>query len=148
MKSIYILAISLLFFFDRGVKELFLRKPIFFQSDLLILKLTKNPNLLFWPINQTLSIISSLIILTGLALFLFNKKPKDGFLTTALILIIAGGLGNLYDRICLGYVIDYIGLFFLPISTFNLADMMISIGCLMVVGHLIKPGQQKAIVRD
>ncbi len=53
-------------------------------------------------------------------------------------LIIAGGLGNLIDRIFRGYVIDYIDinpLFKYPV--FNIADVCVTIGCAIIVIQLI-----------
>lgn len=50
-------------------------------------------------------------------------------------LIIGGALGNLIDRVWLGYVVDYI-LFHLPnwsFAIFNLADVFISVGAALVV---------------
>ena len=54
----------------------------------------------------------------------------------SLQLIIAGGLSNLIDRLCYGAVIDYI---FLHLAgwqwpaVFNLADVMITFGCVMMM---------------
>tara|TARA_B110000914_G_scaffold114067_1_gene99760 strand:+ start:574 stop:801 length:228 start_codon:yes stop_codon:yes gene_type:complete len=61
-------------------------------------------------------------------------KDKDNEYI-ALSFILAGALGNLYDRIFLGYVIDFIeihyGNFYWPI--FNIADISISIGVILLL---------------
>jgi signal peptidase II len=61
-------------------------------------------------------------------------KDKDNEYI-ALSFILAGALGNLYDRLFLGYVIDFIeihyGNFYWPI--FNIADISISIGVILLL---------------
>lgn len=53
-------------------------------------------------------------------------------LKTAFVLVLCGGIGNLIDRICNGYVIDFI--YFAPINfpKFNLADCYVSIGMVLL----------------
>lgn len=119
---------------DRITKGFFLKNHSFFENNLLKLAFSQNPNLFFWPVSQKLLIFFSLIILGGLFLFVVKRKQKSNpLLTFALMLIIFGGLSNLSDRIIFGYVIDFIWVFFLPISFFNIADTMITIGCLLTV---------------
>ena len=61
----------------------------------------------------------------------------DRLLQSGLALILAGALGNLYDRLSYGYVIDFLyfhaGEYYWP--AFNLADSAITVGvaCLLVV---------------
>jgi len=88
-------------------------------------------------------IFSGRIILIGLdimiifiiAKMLLSKKNElDNKVKLALSLILAGGTGNLIDRLFRGYVIDYIdmgGLFGLPI--FNFADICIVVGAISLI---------------
>ena len=62
-------------------------------------------------------------------LILLNKLPKNIWLELSLGLIIGGAIGNLVDRIRLGFVIDYLDFKIWPV--FNLADTMIVIGVLI-----------------
>lgn len=75
-----------------------------------------------------------LIITAGvvmLAILIFSTayslkiRELDWFYSLALIFV--GGLSNLFDRIGYGYTIDYLHLY--PYSFFNIADLMIIIGC-------------------
>ncbi len=52
-----------------------------------------------------------------------------------LILILAGAIGNLIDRLRLGYVVDFLDFRIWPV--FNFADMFISLGGLLLVYHIL-----------
>ena len=65
--------------------------------------------------------------------WLINQYKKNICIVTGLLLILGGAIGNLYDRISYGYVIDFIYLhideFYWP--AFNVADSAISLGVLL-----------------
>ena len=54
-----------------------------------------------------------------------------------LVLILGGALGNLYDRIALGFVVDFIDLRVWPV--FNAADSFITVGGVMLALALLFP---------
>jgi signal peptidase II len=66
------------------------------------------------------------VIALGFIIYFHNAFPK-----TAFIMIIAGIIGNLIDRIIYGYVIDFINFKFWPI--FNTADALIFIGVAITI---------------
>ena len=51
--------------------------------------------------------------------------------------IYAGGLGNMIDRVRLGYVVDMIRTRFMDFPVFNVADCFITCGCILMMAHLI-----------
>ena len=51
--------------------------------------------------------------------------------------IYAGGLGNIIDRVRLGYVVDMIHTDFMDFPVFNVADCFITCGCIGLMLHLI-----------
>ena len=51
--------------------------------------------------------------------------------------IYAGGLGNMIDRIRLGFVVDMIEVDFMRFPVFNVADCFITCGCVLLIAHLI-----------
>jgi signal peptidase II len=112
---------------DRIFKWLVLKYPDFYSNQFLELKLFKNSKLYFIDLNPYLSysLIGS-VLLVFIILFLKTRNP--GFL-----LIILGGLSNFFDRVIFGYVIDYFRLSILPISFFNIADLMIISGILLIL---------------
>ena len=65
--------------------------------------------------------------------WLINQYKKNILIVKGLLLILGGAIGNLYDRISYGYVIDFIYLhideFYWP--AFNVADSSISLGVLL-----------------
>lgn len=78
----------------------------------------------------------------ALLLVSLYKTPKtDRLLAVAISLILGGALGNLYDRVVLGYVIDffdfYYGMYHFP--AFNIADSAISIGAFLMFIDLFRP---------
>ena len=54
-----------------------------------------------------------------------------------LIAVYAGGLGNMIDRLRLGYVVDMIHLEFMDFPVFNVADCFITCGCIALLVHLL-----------
>jgi len=49
----------------------------------------------------------------------------------------AGGLGNMIDRLRLGYVVDMICVDFIKFPVFNVADIFITCGCVVLLVHLV-----------
>ena len=81
-------------------------------------------------------IIFSLFVIFVIIIILIKDKNAEYI---AFSFILAGALGNLYDRIFFGYVIDFIELhynnFYWPI--FNIADIAISTGVILLLYSLV-----------
>ena len=78
------------------------------------------------------------LVLTGLILFEYFKKPM-GFSKLerwCIAAIYGGGLGNMIDRVRLGYVVDMIETTFMDFPVFNVADCFITCGCILLMVHL------------
>ena len=61
-------------------------------------------------------------------------KPFERWCLAA---IWAGGLGNMIDRVRLGYVVDMIEVEFIRFPVFNVADCFITCGCVLLIAHLV-----------
>lgn len=61
-------------------------------------------------------------------------KPLERWL---LVSILAGGIGNMIDRLQLGYVVDMVAVDFMDFAIFNVADIFITCGCFLLIVHLI-----------
>ena len=73
----------------------------------------------------------STVAIVAILVFLFWKKPQDKLLLSALIMVTGGGIGNMIDRVALGYVIDFIDFCAFPkiwMWIFNVADSCVCVG--------------------
>ena len=89
------------------------------------------------------------VIVTGIAVIacfasLSSERVKKRFPTlehpfikAILVLISAGGLGNLIDRLFRGKVVDFIEPTFINFAVFNFADILVTCGAVMIIGYLI-----------
>lgn len=85
---------------------------------------------------KLLSVFTGIVIVAGIAVLLMGKI-KSKFCQVCAVLIVAGGLGNLIDRVLLGYVIDYIEVQFVDFAVFNFADILVTCGSFMLMGYMI-----------
>ena len=79
------------------------------------------------------------IVLTVLIFWEYFKKPMDftTFERWCIASIYGGGLGNMIDRVRLGYVVDMIETTFVEFPVFNVADCFITCGCIAMMVHLV-----------
>ncbi|NLW78413.1 MAG: signal peptidase II [Ruminococcaceae bacterium] len=82
---------------------------------------------------QVLLIVLTSIVLVVVAALLIFRQPKDKLEQIAFIMILAGGLGNLINRIAYGYVVDYINLLFMRFAVFNFADCLVCVGFVVLI---------------
>lgn len=84
-------------------------------------------------------IVINIIIISVFMKFITSRINEINIkILSAMSLIIAGGIGNLIDRIFRGYVIDFIDInpvFKYPV--FNIADICVVIGCIIIAIDLI-----------
>jgi|TARA_B100001094_G_scaffold218646_1_gene212767 signal peptidase II len=84
-----------------------------------------------------LSTVSTIITLY-LIYFILCKKNISNLNLLSYSLILAGTVGNGIDRIIKGYVIDFINLNFIDFPVFNIADISINVGLILIIYGLIK----------
>ncbi len=80
-----------------------------------------------------LSIVSAIAI--GVMIYYVVAKNTDRFTKVALALMIGGAAGNLFDRLCLGYVRDFLDFIILgyDFPIFNVADSALTIGVILLI---------------
>ena len=78
-------------------------------------------------------------VLTVLIFWEYRKKsmPFSSFERWCIAAIYGGGLGNMIDRLRLGYVVDMIETEFMEFPVFNVADCFITCGCIAMMVSLI-----------
>ena len=77
--------------------------------------------------------------------WLWREKRRDD--SIALALVLGGALGNILDRVRLGYVVDYADLHFgdwRPFLVFNIGDAAITIGVLLLVLRALLTRERKS----
>ena len=79
-----------------------------------------------------------LVLTVGLFYEYFKKPmPFTNFERWCLAAIYGGALGNVIDRLRLGYVVDMICVDFIDFPVFNVADCFITCGCIALMVHII-----------
>lgn len=79
------------------------------------------------------------LIATGVFIWMLRETLRGDILGLGLVL--GGAIGNIYDRLTFGYVIDYADLHFgewRPFQIFNLADVAITFGVLILLARSFK----------
>lgn len=77
------------------------------------------------------------IVCIGVLIYLFSNKCDNLWIYWSLGVVAAGGIGNLIDRVYLGYVIDFIEPIFVDFAIFNIADCAVTLGAVVLVAYLI-----------
>ena len=92
----------------------------------------------------------AVVVSAVLIVWLKRLGRNDTWLAVALALVLGGALGNLYDRIVLGHVIDFIFVHWHEhgFPAFNVADSGITVGAIMLALDMFKTKKSGAPVRD
>lgn len=96
---------------------------------------------------RPLFIVITLAVIGALIYALYGKKHDlDRVMRSALVLILAGAVGNFIDRLRLHYVVDFLSFNFFghPFAVFNLADAMIVVGTVLLIIQLFLKEEQKS----
>ncbi|GLK90730.1 signal peptidase II [Pseudomonas turukhanskensis] len=93
----------------------------------------------------------AVVVSATLVVWLKRLKADETWLAIALALVLGGALGNLYDRIVLGHVIDFIlvhwqNRWYFP--AFNIADSAISVGAVLLALDMFKSKKSGEPVHD
>ena len=78
-----------------------------------------------------LLVIATSCIVLGVLVVLLRRVVRHPLGVLAGCLVISGGLGNILDRVRLGYVIDMFNFQFMNYPVFNVADICIVSGCVL-----------------
>lgn len=82
-------------------------------------------------------IIITTAIAIGMIVLLLSKKLNHNLAIWSVSLIIAGGIGNIIDRVGRGFVIDYIDFRLIHFAVFNFADCCVVIGTILLAVYIL-----------
>ena len=82
--------------------------------------------------------VMSLVVCVLITVYLFflSQRPNAAQVV-GVALVVAGGLGNAFDRFTLGYVVDFIEPVFIDFPVFNIADIGVTCGFVLFVIGLV-----------
>ena len=103
------------------------------------LRYVENTGAVFGSFSSHTAVLTvvSIILLIVTVYFLVSQKNKSKLVSLTLLLMIAGGIGNIIDRIRLHFVVDYIEPTFIDFAVFNFADCLITVGAFVLMIYLV-----------
>lgn len=77
----------------------------------------------------------SILVSAGIVYWMYTTSAKNRILSVGLALILAGAIGNLYDRLTIGKVVDFIDWYYQDYHwpAFNIADSVILVGAVLML---------------
>lgn len=143
MAIIILIVAALLALTDQGIKMLAVQYlkgagKVTVIDKILFLDYTENRGAAFSMLadKRWIFIVFTVVIIAVFVWAIFKYKPTNKLMIISSMLIIGGGIGNLIDRIYLGYVVDYIyWSFFTPVC--NFADYCITSGTVLLMIYII-----------
>jgi len=90
------------------------------------------------------------IVVSVVLLAMLRRNPGNRLLATALSLVLGGAAGNLWDRVNLGHVVDFIQVhaagYYWP--AFNVADSAISVGVALILWDGLREARAPGAARN
>ena len=141
----------LIFVLDQLTKAWVMSRMVLYQSVKIVpgfLNLTyiHNKGVIFGifsdlgnPVLQKAMVVVSISSFVIIAVYFFLVRHESRWATLAFALVLGGALGNTWDRLTQGFVVDFLDFYYGPYHwpTFNLADAMITVGICMLLLHLL-----------
>lgn len=128
-------------------------KPSFpLWENVLHLTFVKNEGAAFGMLadHRWVFMIFSTVAIIGLSIYLFGFCKENKLVKLCFAMIIGGGIGNMIDRVALGYVVDFIDFTLINFAVFNVADSFVTVGAGILLFYYsremyreVKAGQKK-----
>ena len=143
---LYVLIVILIIIFDQWTKSLIIKNVMLYEvlpvNSFINITHQENAGAAFSILSNAggwqrwfLSVLA-ICISVYIVFWLFRLRNQDQIiLSIGLSLVLGGAIGNVIDRIQLGYVIDYIQVFIMgwPFPSFNIADASITVGAVILI---------------
>lgn len=142
----YVLIVILIIIFDQWTKSLIIKNVMLYEvlpvNSFINITHQENTGAAFSILSNAggwqrwfLSVLA-ICISVYIVFWLFRLRNQDQIiLSIGLSLVLGGAIGNVIDRIQLGYVIDYIQVLIMgwPFPSFNIADASITVGAVILI---------------
>lgn len=110
-------------------------------KDVLHFTYTENRGIAFGAFSggRIFFIVLTVLLVGVILLYMLKhtKEKKTRWLKIGVALTVGGAIGNLIDRIILGYVIDFINFEIINFPVFNVADIAVCVGVALIAVHLL-----------
>lgn len=112
---------------------------VHFLPGLIDFVYVKNTGAAFSILSDSTALLAavSVIFCIGVGIFWYVKKPQNRIFQASLTLLFAGALGNAIDRVIRGFVVDFISTAFMKFPVFNIADIAITFGAVLLIVYMI-----------
>lgn len=141
---IYIVVAALLVVLDQVVKipgrtTMVLGDSMVLIPDVLGITYVQNTGAAFSSFPNATMVLAGISLLVSLLLILaiLLRWVRHPFGRFTLMLLLAGAVGNLIDRAVMGYVTDMVQVLFVKFAVFNLADVFVVTGAILLVLYVI-----------
>ena len=140
---IYLLIIALLVCLDQASKwwalnYLQYENSIPIIQDIFHLTYVENRGAAFGMLENNQEIFIAVATVASIfGLYYINTKKVNNIGKTGIILIISGAIGNLIDRVRLGFVVDYFDFRFIWEYVFNIADIFVVVGTIVFCIYIL-----------
>lgn len=131
---VYLIIFGLLLLADQLTKVFFTDKHIVIINGVFSFDYTQNTGAGFSILSGKVWLLILLSVLFLIGIFIFNhfQKNKSKLYKVSLALIVSGAIGNLIDRVFLGYVRDFLSFELINFPVFNIADCCLTIGIILL----------------
>lgn len=154
-----VVIVGVLLFLDQFTKALAVKHlpagPIWLIENVFSLRYVENRGIGFGLFQGRVSLIliCNVIILTLIIVLLWRLPINRRMMPIRVVLLftVAGALGNIIDRIRLGYVVDFLSFDLIHFPVFNVADIFVTISIILLALLYLfycKPGELEAAVRN
>ena len=108
-------------------------------EGVLHLTYVKNPGAAFGMLADSRWVFMTLssVAIIGMLYVIFSGTVPLKRFSISLAIVTAGGIGNMFDRIALGYVVDFIDFCLIDFAVFNVADSLVCIGAGILILALV-----------
>ena len=81
--------------------------------------------------------LTTSVALIAMPIILYKYRKVHFLFNLSLSLFIGGAIGNMIDRVCLGYVVDFLEFTFIDFPVFNVADICVVFGAIIMIVYAL-----------